>query len=176
MPPAAATVLEQAIEGERALKDALHQLVIVDKLLPVKWLASAAGYTESSTYKSLDRDAVNCLAVRILDAAALGSPAIASRIIRALVERWQPVDPIAEARPSLPETLRELAEAGAAQARSHNEAITRLADGAVSVEDLTALERLWAHEDQEREEFRDKLRAMCTDRIYGLKTFGKVAG
>ena len=162
--PNTAEVLEQVIEGERAVKDELHRQIIVEKLIPVKALATAAGYSESSTYKALDRDAVNGLSFRLLDAAALCSPSIGSGLLRLLSRRWEPASAEPLAPLSLPETLRELAEAAVASARAQAEAYGRLADGDVSAEDMTALERAWAVQDEVEEQARQAVRAMCSDR------------
>lgn len=84
------SLLEAVTSGERAVKDELHRLVIVEETITVKALAEASGYTASSSYKALDRDAVNGLSFRILDAAALLSPEIASALVRLLTSRWEP--------------------------------------------------------------------------------------
>ena len=114
--PKASDVLEQSFEGERAVKDLLHQLVIVEKALPVKWLAAASGYVESSCYKGLDREAVNGLSIRLLDAAALGSHEIAAALVRLLSNRWLGSAGDVDGHVAVPQALRVIGRASAVQA------------------------------------------------------------
>lgn len=136
--PKASEVLARIVEVERELKDVLHEQIIRRRRLTVKWLASATGYTENTVYHQLDRDAVNGLSERLVQAAVLGDPegcgvAVRDVLARSWACRWTAA---LEASPSA-EDLRQLVT-GALQASAEaaSRALSDLQDGTVDAAEL----------------------------------------
>lgn len=138
--PRASDVLSRTVDLERELKDVLHEQVIRQHRLTVKWLASATGYTENTVYHQLDRDAVNGLSERLVQAAALGDPDGCGAAIREVLARsWSCRWTAALSSAPTAEDLRQLVTRAllAASGAAH-QALDDLQDGLVSAAELAA--------------------------------------
>jgi len=142
----------------------------VANTITVKWLALASGRPESSVYKHMEPGADNALPFRTVDATVMGDKQGAGvAIIGALAERWgfTWAWKIVQRGRRPRDMFRQILQTQSAGTESTMLEYAAVQDGRVTPEEMRALEATWAHEDMEREEKREQIRAMARENIEG---------
>lgn len=138
----------------------------LEHTIPVKWLASATGFSESYVYGKLDESQpLQRPSLCDVEAAIKGDPAGAGAdLLDFLARRWGVCwewRPRIETPPSSHEATQAVADSAVVGSEAKALEWATLRDGVLEQHELVTLARTWATEDHKREEMRAKLRAMC---------------